>query len=277
MIPEDIPLLNPIPLVVNRSKQREVPRTDSQMTVSDDEIVIISERKGKPLPSRRSGRVASGSVSGSESVKITERKKKAEPKQKRKEASQSDHKDPSTKKRHDVNAGEDNELLTYMMKKAKSDGKDAERTKQRNKESSRGVDPSAEKKQKFEKKKSTKKGKKEDVILESDSENEGISQLKRENGVWWLGTGANRRRDEIEEEAANGEMNEGENREEKKENERSVEENFEWEQVQTEAAVEGEQLAKATGSEIVKEFLNVVDEERTIDEGVTTPAALPVK
>ncbi|GAB2286121.1 hypothetical protein Dimus_020545 [Dionaea muscipula] len=49
-----------------------------------------------------------------------------------------------------------------------------------------------------------------------------MCQLKRENGVWWLGIGANRRRDEVENEEAqdkNVEINEEEDQEE----------NVEWE------------------------------------------------
>ncbi|GAB2297488.1 hypothetical protein Dimus_031591, partial [Dionaea muscipula] len=108
----------------------------------------------------------------------------------------------------------------------------------------------------------------------------GMSQLKRENRVWWFASGANRRRDDeevIEEEATDEEINEGENQEENEESERPVEENFEWEQVQIEVAVEGEQLAKVAGSETVEECFDAVDEERIVDEGVTTPAAQPVK
>ncbi|GAB2287974.1 hypothetical protein Dimus_022323, partial [Dionaea muscipula] len=45
-----------------------------------------------------------------------------------------------------------------------------------------------------------------------------ICQLRRENDIWWISIGANRRRDD-EEEAASKEVNEGENQEK----------NFEWE------------------------------------------------
>ncbi|GAB2299148.1 hypothetical protein Dimus_033220 [Dionaea muscipula] len=45
----------------------------------------------------------------------------------------------------------------------------------------------------------------------------GMSQLKREDGVWWLGTGANHRRDDVEEEM-NEEENAAENVEVEQEN-----------------------------------------------------------
>ncbi|GAB2281046.1 hypothetical protein Dimus_015657 [Dionaea muscipula] len=58
-----------------------------------------------------------------------------------------------------------------------------------------------------------------------------MCQLKRENGVWWLGSGENRRRDDEEAAPAqNEEMNE----------EERVQLDFDWEAVVDEAALQGE-------------------------------------
>ncbi|GAB2276409.1 hypothetical protein Dimus_011137 [Dionaea muscipula] len=99
-----------------------------------------------------------------------------------------------------------------------------------------------------------------------------MCQLKRENGICWLGTGENRRRDDVEE-AEHEEMNEGENIE-------NEEADFVWEQVE-EIVLEGEQAQEAqlqgvpkdkegevgdSGSE--EKFYDNVDEERSVDEGV---------
>ncbi|GAB2273461.1 hypothetical protein Dimus_008253 [Dionaea muscipula] len=59
-----------------------------------------------------------------------------------------------------------------------------------------------------------------------------MSQLKREDGVWWLGLGANRRRDDDEapaENVENVEMNEGE----------AVQQDFDWVQVEEDAELQG--------------------------------------
>ncbi|GAB2281294.1 hypothetical protein Dimus_015895, partial [Dionaea muscipula] len=72
-----------------------------------------------------------------------------------------------------------------------------------------------------------------------------ICQLRREDGIWWLGSGANRRRDGIEEEA---------------------------EQVEEDTEVQGEPketevVIDESGSR--DKFFDVVDEENTVNEGVT--------
>ncbi|GAB2287849.1 hypothetical protein Dimus_022204, partial [Dionaea muscipula] len=92
----------------------------------------------------------------------------------------------------------------------------------------------------------------------------GMSQLKREDGVWWLGSGTNHRRDDMEEE--------------QNEEEVTPEENELVEEV--EAQVEGaqkEKEAEIAGSGSIEEYFDVVDEEKTVDEGITTLAAQPVK
>ncbi|GAB2281195.1 hypothetical protein Dimus_015799 [Dionaea muscipula] len=90
-----------------------------------------------------------------------------------------------------------------------------------------------------------------------------MCQLKREEDIWWLGSGANRRRDDVEEV-----KNKRENQEEKEEeNEEPIEEvKVVGEQQEKEAEIDG------SGDK----FFDSVDEENTIDEGVTTPAAQPI-
>ncbi|GAB2294671.1 hypothetical protein Dimus_028867 [Dionaea muscipula] len=101
-----------------------------------------------------------------------------------------------------------------------------------------------------------------------------MCQLKREQrGVWWLGIGANRRRDEyvkVENEQAqaeNVEVNEGEN----------LEGNFEREAVNEEGELQGEQIEKEAESaeaESGEKFDDVVEGEGTIDEVVEAPAVV---
>ncbi|GAB2290226.1 hypothetical protein Dimus_024507, partial [Dionaea muscipula] len=146
-------------------------------------------RKGKPMASRRSSRVASqGSfhrenVVEKESVTRTEKRKKNE-KQKRKaeeKAPTSDHKEPRSKNKHDKDVGEE-ELLSEMLQKAKMTKKAAKeceelRQQAKRKGDSPGVDPSAEKKQKFEKR-AEEKGKekvtKETYFSSSDCDDDGL-------------------------------------------------------------------------------------------------------
>ncbi|GAB2297728.1 hypothetical protein Dimus_031815, partial [Dionaea muscipula] len=90
----------------------------------------------------------------------------------------SDHKEPRTKHKHDKNANED-ELLSEMLykaKKTKQATKKCEELRQqaKRKGDSRGVNPSAEKRQKSEKKKDEKQKEKEVFFDSSDSENEGL-------------------------------------------------------------------------------------------------------
>ncbi|GAB2271244.1 hypothetical protein Dimus_006086 [Dionaea muscipula] len=91
-----------------------------------------------------------------------------------------------------------------------------------------------------------------------------MCQLKRENGMWWLGTDANRRRDDMEE-VEHEELNEGEN-------EQNKEADFVWEQVEEvvpesvndepEAQVQGglkEKEAEIEESGSGEKFYDVVD------------------
>ncbi|GAB2296689.1 hypothetical protein Dimus_030798 [Dionaea muscipula] len=93
-----------------------------------------------------------------------------------------------------------------------------------------------------------------------------MSQLKRENGVWWLGSGANRRRDENEEEAKDTDEieNKGQNQQA----------DFDWEVLNEEVHVEGEQVEKEDeidDSASGEKFYDVVDDERPIDEDISAP------
>ncbi|GAB2285907.1 hypothetical protein Dimus_020342, partial [Dionaea muscipula] len=109
-----------------------------------------------------------------EKRKMTEKlKKKVEEK-----VNVSDHKEPRSKHMHDKDAG-DEELLSEMLHKAKMTKRAAEeceklRQQAKRKEDSRGVNPSAEKKQKSEKKKEEKKKEKEVYFDSSDSDSEGL-------------------------------------------------------------------------------------------------------
>ncbi|GAB2269060.1 hypothetical protein Dimus_003990 [Dionaea muscipula] len=110
-----------------------------------------------------------------------------------------------------------------------------------------------------------------------------MAQLKRKNGMWWLGIGANRRRDDIEVEAENAEIpteneevNEGGNQEE----------NVGWETeneeevvpkdmiVETDVQVQGEKYkdeAKTTGSGSAEQFFDAMDEVQATGEDVLAP------
>ncbi|GAB2281221.1 hypothetical protein Dimus_015827 [Dionaea muscipula] len=108
-----------------------------------------------------------------------------------------------------------------------------------------------------------------------------MCSLRREDSVWWLGSGANSGRDEL----GNEEENQEENMEEKEESSDSqkiVEEDkfatstpshFEWEKVEGEQHEQEVITAKNDQSNTVQEFFDVVDEERTAGEGVTTTTA----
>ncbi|GAB2281073.1 hypothetical protein Dimus_015682 [Dionaea muscipula] len=83
-----------------------------------------------------------------------------------------------------------------------------------------------------------------------------MSQLKRENGVWWLGIGENRRRDDEEVAPAKNEevLEEEQNQE------------FDWEAAVDEAAVQGE-------SESDDKFFDAqVDVEEPVAEALAVPA-----
>ncbi|GAB2270407.1 hypothetical protein Dimus_005308 [Dionaea muscipula] len=105
VIPEGTLLLTPEPLAIDRSLQREVLASAEEMLVSDtEEVQIVEEKKGKSMPSRRSGRITSGVVSTKETVKVGKKKRKVGPMREKKETAQSVHKEPITKRKHDVNA-----------------------------------------------------------------------------------------------------------------------------------------------------------------------------
>ncbi|GAB2266477.1 hypothetical protein Dimus_001485 [Dionaea muscipula] len=85
-----------------------------------------------------------------------------------------------------------------------------------------------------------------------------MSQLKREDGVWWLSMRANRRRDEDKIAPAENVENEGR------------------EQVEEEAQTEGEREKEAE-SESGEKFYDAMDDERSVDMDVTIPdATVPV-
>ncbi|GAB2290405.1 hypothetical protein Dimus_024683, partial [Dionaea muscipula] len=97
-----------------------------------------------------------------------------------------------------------------------------------------------------------------------------MSQLRRENGAWWLGIGANKRRDEDENSPAENTQaeNEGVNQQE------NPEESFEWEVVNEEAELQGEQFVekhtKDCNSSSGDKFFDVVEDvdERSVYEVV---------
>ncbi|GAB2303482.1 hypothetical protein Dimus_037472 [Dionaea muscipula] len=167
--------------------------TDSEKTEIDEEIEIVEVRKGKPMASRRSSRVASHgtfhreNIVDRETVRKTEKRKKNEKQKKKVEekANVSDHKEPRSKNKHDKDAREE-ELLSEMLQKAKMTKKAAKeceelRQQAKRKGDSRGVDPSAEKKQKFEKRaeeKEKEKVTKETYFDSSDSDDEGLIMVK---------------------------------------------------------------------------------------------------
>ncbi|GAB2290557.1 hypothetical protein Dimus_024835 [Dionaea muscipula] len=110
-----------------------------------------------------------------------------------------------------------------------------------------------------------------------------MCQLKRENGVWWIGTGEHRRDDEAEE--VNNEAP-AENMENEEVNEEEqVQQEFNWEAVidevdiereeeNQEAEIQGEHMekeveAEESGSE--EKFFNEVDEERLNEVDTQAP------
>ncbi|GAB2276611.1 hypothetical protein Dimus_011329 [Dionaea muscipula] len=95
-----------------------------------------------------------------------------------------------------------------------------------------------------------------------------MCQLKRENKVWWLGIGENRRRDD-EDEGVNNENAPTENLEENPEG-------FEWEAVNDETEIQGEEIEKeaeveASGSDD-KFYDAEVEVEEPSNEIVEVPA-----
>ncbi|GAB2275555.1 hypothetical protein Dimus_010312, partial [Dionaea muscipula] len=108
-----------------------------------------------------------------------------------------------------------------------------------------------------------------------------MSQLRRENGVWWLGIGANRRSDEdenalavnVENEEVNNEENPVEDVEEQNEEE-AIQEEFDWVQVKEENQVQREPIEKEAEichSGLGEKFYDAEDVEGPADEEVTTP------
>ncbi|GAB2270911.1 hypothetical protein Dimus_005772 [Dionaea muscipula] len=103
----------------------------------------------------------------------------------------------------------------------------------------------------------------------------GIGQLRRKDGIWWLGSGANRRRDEIEEEDQHEEEVAPAQNEpiEEEKYARSTRAGFQWTQVEEEAQVKGEQQEKEAeidGSGSVEEYFDAKDDGHTATEDVPT-------
>ncbi|GAB2275682.1 hypothetical protein Dimus_039144 [Dionaea muscipula] len=163
---------------------------DSEETESDSEIEVLEVRKGRPMASRRSSRVADHvpihkeKVVEKSSVKKKNTVRKMNEEQKReveKPAPTSDHKEPRSKHKHDQDANDDvllSEML-YKAKMTKQDAKEYEELRQqaKRKGSSGGVDPSAKKQKKTEKvteEKKKEKVTKETFFASSDSEEDEI-------------------------------------------------------------------------------------------------------
>ncbi|GAB2279099.1 hypothetical protein Dimus_013755 [Dionaea muscipula] len=105
----------------------------------------------------------------------------------------------------------------------------------------------------------------------------GMSQLRREDGIWWIGSGVNRWRDDVEEDENEEEVAQEENEAVEEETTRSTPAEFQWEQVQEEAEIEGEQSEKEVvvdGSSSRDTFYDAEEEETTTDEDVPTAAAV---
>ncbi|GAB2290270.1 hypothetical protein Dimus_024550, partial [Dionaea muscipula] len=102
-----------------------------------------------------------------------------------------------------------------------------------------------------------------------------ISQLKRENGVWWLGSGANRRRyDEVNEKENEENEEEAKDTDEVENKGQNQQVDFDWEVVNEEVHVEGEQAKKQNKDDesgFGEKFYDAIDEEGPADEGVQTP------
>ncbi|GAB2302178.1 hypothetical protein Dimus_036195 [Dionaea muscipula] len=99
-----------------------------------------------------------------------------------------------------------------------------------------------------------------------------MSQLQRENGVWWLGLGANRRRDDYEapaENVENVEMDE----------EEAVQQDFYWVQVEEEVEFQGEEQTekeaeKGENSGFGEKFFDALSDEGPVEApDVVVPTA----
>ncbi|GAB2265722.1 hypothetical protein Dimus_000760, partial [Dionaea muscipula] len=179
-------LQEPVPVAIDESGKKQihkadkVPSADSEKTESDDELEILEVRRGKPMARKRSSRVAGQASIHKEKEMISEKRKSVKKGEKKAEkpAPVSYHKEPRSKHKHDKNASDD-VLLSEMLHKAKRTkqaAKECEELRQQAKRQgdSRGVDPSAKKKQKPEKKKDEKQKEKEVFFDSSDSDNEGL-------------------------------------------------------------------------------------------------------
>ncbi|GAB2285958.1 hypothetical protein Dimus_020384 [Dionaea muscipula] len=119
-----------------------------------------------------------------------------------------------------------------------------------------------------------------------------MCQLKRENGVWWIGTSEHRRRDDEAEEVNNEASAENMENEEVNEEER-VRQEFDWEAVIDEVEIEREKVnqeAKIQGEHMEKEveveesgsgekYFDAVDEERPNEvdtQAPDVPAPAPI-
>ncbi|GAB2297525.1 hypothetical protein Dimus_031624 [Dionaea muscipula] len=101
-----------------------------------------------------------------------------------------------------------------------------------------------------------------------------MCQMRRGNGIWWLGSGANRRIDEIEDEDENEEESESEDEETETEEENEnagklTLAGFEWEEAQVEGGKQ-EKEAEIDGSGSVEEFFDAEDEGNTTAEDAPT-------
>ncbi|GAB2297228.1 hypothetical protein Dimus_031340, partial [Dionaea muscipula] len=110
----------------------------------------------------------------------------------------------------------------------------------------------------------------------------GMCQLRRKNGVWWLGSGVNRRRDEVEHEEEGEE--ETEEKDEETNSEKTVEKDkaarstpagFEWERIEGEQPEQSEKEAVATSTETAEDFFDAEDGGKVADVNDTTPVTQP--
>ncbi|GAB2273451.1 hypothetical protein Dimus_008244 [Dionaea muscipula] len=95
--------------------------------------------------------------------------------------------------------------------------------------------------------------------------------IKRENGVWWLGSGANRRRDDEVNEMENEENEEeAEDTDEVEDKGQNQPADFDWEVVNEDVHVEGEQVEKEDDSVFGEKFFDAMDDVEDL-ASVTDP------
>ncbi|GAB2268708.1 hypothetical protein Dimus_003658 [Dionaea muscipula] len=126
-----------------------------------------------------------------------------------------------------------------------------------------------------------------EMSTESDEVRIISEKKEKEDDTRWLGSGANRRRDEGEDKVENEEEVASEEIEEENiesDLEKTVTDaggstptGFEWEEAAEVQEEQNEEEAKTIGSISIVEYFDVMDEERIVDEGATTPAAQPDK